>query len=270
MKILEMHTDQFWKGEVGIRGLVEEDDHTWRVNLQVKDGRIRDYSCTCPEGNSYKGVCAHGKALFAYYEDSVRNQKQPPSQTSQEVWTMIRQYTNRQVSGLMAGEEQGQVKLVPELVLSGRETIKVSWQVEREKAFKIRDLAAFCDNVRQERYGEYGKTMGFYHSPMCFEEKSRELLAFLLESADEKSASGELVLEPRMRDRFFALVRGRTLKVWSWGQGRLLQVKEEDPRLKILVKPSGRDGIEVFFEGFLEEQEGKGILAQGMYPGLEL
>ena len=269
MKILEMHTDQFWKGEVGIRGLVEEDDHTWRVNLQVKDGRIRDYSCTCPEGNSYKGVCAHGKALFAYYEDSVRNQKQPPSQTSQEVWTMIRQYTNRQVSGLMAGEEQGQVKLVPELVLSGRETIKVSWQVEREKAFKIRDLAAFCDNVRQGRYGEYGKTMGFYHSPMCFEEKSRELLAFLLESADEKSASGELVLEPRMRDRFFALVRGRTLKVWSWGQGRLLQVKEEDPRLKILVKPSGRDGIEVFFEGFLEEQEGKGILAQGMYPGEE-
>ena len=166
MKIIEMHTDRFWKGEAGIRGLVEDKGHTWRVNLQVKEGRIRDYSCTCPEGNSYKGVCAHGEALFAYYETCVKQQEQPPVQTSPEVWSMIRQYTNGQVAGLMAGEEQGQIGLVPEMILAGRDTLKISWQVEGEKCLKIRDLSAFCDNVRHERYGEYGKTMGFYHSPL--------------------------------------------------------------------------------------------------------
>ena len=251
MKILEMHTDRFWKGEAGVRGLVEDEGQTWRVNLQVKDGRIRDYSCTCPEGNSYKGVCAHGEALFAYYEEYEKQMGEPPVQTSQEVWSMIRRYTNRQVAGLMAGEEQGQVELVPELTLSGRDCLRVSWLVEREKALKVRDLGAFCDNVRGERYGEYGKTMGFYHSPSSFRQESRLLLSFLLETAGEQCRGGEMVLEPRSRDRFFKLVLGRTLKVWIWNQAREMEVREEDPRLKLSVKRCGADGIQVSFLGFL-------------------
>ena len=268
MKIIEMHTDRFWKGEAGIRGLVEDKGHTWRVNLQVKEGRIRDYSCTCPEGNSYKGVCAHGEALFAYYETCVKQQEQPPVQTSPEVWSMIRQYTNGQVAGLMAGEEQGQVGLVPEMILAGRDTLKISWQVEGEKCLKIRDLSAFCDNVRHERYGEYGKTMGFYHSPLCFREDSRELLRFLLEFVDEENHSGELVLKAPLRDRFFGLVQGRTLKLWAWNQGWNLSVVNQDPKLKILVRRCGRDGIEVLFQGFLAEEEEE-TAARAILPGEE-
>lgn len=268
MKIIEMHTDRFWKGEAGIRGLVEDKGHTWRVNLQVKEGRIRDYSCTCPEGNSYKGVCAHGEALFAYYETCVKQQEQPPVQTSPEVWSMIRQYTNGQVAGLMAGEEQGQVGLVPEMILAGRDTLKISWQVEGEKCLKIRDLSAFCDNVRHERYGEYGKTMGFYHSPLCFREDSRELLRFLLEFVDEENHSGELVLKAPLRDRFFGLVQGRTLKLWSWNQGWNLSVVNQDPKLKILVRRCGRDGVEVLFQGFLAEEEEE-TAARAILPGEE-
>ena len=168
MKIIEMHTDRFWKGEAGIRGLVEDKGHTWRVNLQVKEGRIRDYSCTCPEGNSYKGVCAHGEALFAYYETCVKQQEQPPVQTSPEVWSMIRQYTNGQVAGLMAGEEQGQVGLVPEMILAGRDTLKISWQVEGEKCLKIGICLHSATMSVMNVMESTGKPWGFITAPFAF------------------------------------------------------------------------------------------------------
>ena len=63
MEVIKMQTNNFWKGEVGVRGLVEDQAQTYNVSLYVKGGRVKDYSCSCAEGNSYKGMCAHGKAL---------------------------------------------------------------------------------------------------------------------------------------------------------------------------------------------------------------
>ena len=78
---------------------------------------MKDYSCSCAEGNSYKGMCAHGEALFAYYEDYAERSRVKASgpHTSQEVHTMIREYTNRQVSRIMAAEEAEKADLVPVL-----------------------------------------------------------------------------------------------------------------------------------------------------------
>ena len=116
MEVIKMQTNNFWKGEVGVRGLVEDQAQTYNVSLYVKGGRVKDYSCSCAEGNSYKGMCAHGKALFAYYEDYAKRAGQPPVHTSQEVHTMIREYTNRQVSRIMAAEEAEKADLAnPEI-----------------------------------------------------------------------------------------------------------------------------------------------------------
>ena len=68
MKIEKMETSSFWKGEAGVKGLVEDQAHTYKVQLYLKNDQVRDYSCTCAEGNSYRGICAHGEALFAYYK----------------------------------------------------------------------------------------------------------------------------------------------------------------------------------------------------------
>ena len=68
MKIVRMNTSSFWKGEAGVKGLVEDQGKTYNVTLYLGSGRVKDYSCSCKEGNSYKGMCAHGDALFAYYK----------------------------------------------------------------------------------------------------------------------------------------------------------------------------------------------------------
>ena len=53
MEVIKMQTNNFWKGEVGVRGLVEDQAQTYNVSLYVKGGRVKDYSCSCAEGNSY-------------------------------------------------------------------------------------------------------------------------------------------------------------------------------------------------------------------------
>ena len=69
MKIVKMDTNSFWKGEAGVVGLVEDQAHTFKTKLYLKNGQVKDYSCTCEKGNSYRGICAHGEALFAYYKE---------------------------------------------------------------------------------------------------------------------------------------------------------------------------------------------------------
>ena len=98
MKIVRMNTSSFWKGEAGVKGLVEDQGKTYNVTLYLGSGRVKDYSCSCKEGNSYKGMCAHGDALFAYYKQQKEEESKPPVHTSNQAHTMIREYTNREVA----------------------------------------------------------------------------------------------------------------------------------------------------------------------------
>lgn len=255
MEVIKMQTSNFWKGEVGVKGLVEDQAHTYNVSLYIKSGRVRDYSCSCAEGNSYKGMCAHGKALFAYYENYAKKAGQPPVHTSQEVHAMIREYTNRQVSRIMAAEEEEKAELVPVLLLSGRR-VKVEFKVGRERYYLVKDLCAFAQAVREGAYVEYGKSFGFHHCESAFTRESRGLVSLVMELAEMVRPEREAELGESYRDRFFELVMDRTLEVQLPGgtRTRLLAVKE-DPKLLLRVNRHGRDGIRVSFDGIAVGEE---------------
>ena len=116
-----MDTNSFWKGEAGVVGLVEDQAHTFKTKLYLKNGQVKDYSCTCEKGNSYRGICAHGEALFAYYKEYQAEMSKPLVHSSSQVHTMIREYTNQEVARILEEEEGSQVKLVPAVILNGRD-----------------------------------------------------------------------------------------------------------------------------------------------------
>ena len=261
MEVIKMQTNNFWKGEVGVRGLVEDQAQTYNVSLYVKGGRVKDYSCSCAEGNSYKGVCAHGKALFAYYEDYAKRAGQPPVHTSQEVHTMIREYTNRQVSRIMAAEEAEKADLVPVLLLSARR-VQLEFKVGRERYYLVKDLTAFAQAVRENSYVEYSKTFGFHHCAAAFTPESRGLLALVMELAELVKPQREAELAPVHRDRFFDLVMDRMIEVQlPSGTKTRLRVERRDPRLQLTARRYGRDGIKVSFDGVLDGEEPRRIAA---------
>ena len=69
MKIVRMQTKTFWKGELGIDGMVEDEGVSYTVRLEVKGKFINSYSCSCMKGNSYRQMCPHGQALYQYFEE---------------------------------------------------------------------------------------------------------------------------------------------------------------------------------------------------------
>ena len=268
MKIRELTVNTFWKGEVGVRGLVEDNGKEYRVQLYGKGSAVRDYSCSCPEGNSWRGMCPHAKVLWEAYQKKEKNQGGSGSGlvfTSQEVRTMIREYTNREVARIQLEGQEGAVRFLARLSISGGgKEIRAEFKVGREKQYVIRDLTAFAQAMNHGTYVEYGKNFAFYHSLDAFTPESRPLVEFVVElvnvyrdyyaqfrrtSFDSHPPLRELNLSRENRDRFFAIVAGQTLEVENGLKGkRSLQVCSQNPRFYVQVQRQGRYGLSVSFD----------------------
>ena len=268
MKIRELTVNTFWKGEVGVRGLVEDNGKEYRVQLYGKGSAVRDYSCSCPEGNSWRGMCPHAKALWEAYQKKEKNQGGSGSGlvfTSQEDRAMIREYTNREVARIQLEGQEGAVRFLARLSISGGgKEIRAEFKVGREKQYVIRDLTAFAQAMNHGTYVEYGKNFAFYHSLDAFTPESRPLVEFVVElvnvyrdyyaqfrrtSFDSHPPLRELNLSRENRDRFFAIVAGQTLEVENGLKGkRNLQVCSQNPRFYVQVQRQGRDGLSVSFD----------------------
>ena len=240
MKIEKMETSSFWKGEAGVKGLVEDQAHTYKVQLYLKNDQVRDYSCTCAEGNSYRGICAHGEALFAYYKKYKKEALKPPIRTSFQAHAMIREYTNRAVADILEEEEGSQVRIKPVLFLEGRD-IQAEFKIGRERMYALRDLPAFCTALEGGAYVSYGKELAFHHQRTVFEPVSRLLVDLILELMEHQKALRRVTLGRLDRDRFFEILLKNTsgekgLEVrLPQGSGGIFSLECSEPELAVLV-----------------------------------
>ena len=272
MKVSHLTTNTFWKGESGVRALVEDQGKEYRASLHIKGSQVFDYSCSCAQGNSYRGMCPHCMALLeAYKEQESENQGRPVA-TSQQARAMIREYTNREVSRIMGEGEEEQVKLDLSLLVSRRE-VKLEFKLGRDRLYMVKDLASFANAVENGTYVEYGKNLAFHHSPSAFVKESRPLLEFVLEIVDsycehyeqfQKSSFSTkpvlrfLNLSRANRDRFFRIMMGKTLEIEDYkGQKRQLAVVDRNPDLTVVVKRQGREGVLVSIDRDLLAFEGE-------------
>ena len=256
MKIVKMDTNSFWKGEAGVVGLVEDQAHTFKTKLYLKNGQVKDYSCTCEKGNSYRGICAHGEALFAYYKEYQAEMSKPLVHSSSQVHTMIREYTNQEVARILEEEEGSQVKLVPAVILNGRD-VRLEFKVGREKMYAVRDLAAFSDAVAVGAYVEYGKELAFHHQGSSFCPECRGLLSLVMALTEGQKSQRDISLSRMNRERFFEVLQQEELEVQLPGGIRSqLKVQKKDPKLVIRIRRYGRDGVEAVLEGVRTDEEG--------------
>ena len=260
MKITGMQIRAFWKGEVGVSGLAEENGSRFRAELEIKDGQILRSRCSCPEGRSYKGLCPHEKALYQQYLRQQEENSRPPVSTSPAVRAMIREYTAKELAEARAGSPEGPVRFRPRLIL-GREEIRAEFQVGRDRNYVVKDLAAFCRTVEQGASASYGRGEAFSHDPAAFDPASRELVYLVLdmvqtyESYFRQFRRGSLESVPALRqlrmsgsrlDRLLAGMAGESLEAEDIrGIRRTLLVKQEDPELMVQAVREGEDGIRV-------------------------
>lgn len=260
MEIQEMTTSTFWKGEVGVKGIVLDADHQYRVSLYIKGSQIHDYSCSCVHGNSYKGMCAHAKCLWNAWKEQQEAGSGRQVSTSQQVRTMIREYTNREVARIIQESEEAGVRLVPCLILQDGGT-KLEFKLGRDRLYILKDLTAFVQAVETGASVSYGKLLSFHHSPASFVPEDRPLVSLVIELVNiyrehyeqfRKSAYVTvqglrlLNISRANRDRFFQLMEGRQLEVEDGrGERFLVTVGTESLPLKVTIRRAGRDGIAV-------------------------
>lgn len=274
MEISEITSNTFWKGEVGVKGLVEDQGQVYKSSLYVKDNQVFDYSCSCREGNSYRGMCRHCTALFEKWKKEAEEKNGKTVYTSQEVRTMIREYTNREVARIIAEGEEEKVRLVPKLQF-GRNGLSVEFRIGREKTYLIKDLIAFVSALENGSLEEYGKNFSFHHNPQVFTEESRPLAELVMELVNTYrdyyarfQKSPQLSLStPVMRelqigkteiDRFFSIVMGQTLEaVDRSGIGKKITIEEKNPYYTVKVTKAGKNGIRVAIDKTLSCLEGE-------------
>lgn len=275
MAVKNISVDTFWKGEIRVSGQVESQGTVYQTKLYIKDRQIIDYACSCSRGNSFRGVCSHGKELYRAYEDSGSFEAAQPVFTSSSVRLMIREYTNRQVAEIVAEEEKGEVEFIPRLLL-GRREVLLEAGLRRGREYILKDLTAFASAVREGRYVEYGRGLAFNHDLQAFTEESREIAGFTAELAYaylehyRQMRRGGMPAEPSLRslrlgrgdlDRFFALTADRKIQCEdARGQLRELTVVKEDPDFSVSVKRAGKNGISVTVPAGLTAFEGEKVL----------
>ncbi len=275
MRVSKMEIKTFWKGEVGVEGLVQDGGREYRVRLEIKGSNINSCSCSCDQGTSYKGLCPHEKAMFDFYRRKAEGEPERQVSTSLQVRNMIREYTNREVAAIAEKEEEEPVELVPRL-LFGRQEIRVEFRVGRKRLYLVKDLVAFSEAVAKGSLVEYGRELAFYHSREAFSEGSRQMLDMVLELSEsfrehfiefKKSlyaavpALRQLNLSRIRRDRFFRLLTGQEIETENHlGEKQKLLVVRENPELEIHVRKAGAKGIRVFLDKEITSFNGESLL----------
>lgn len=259
MKIIKMSVDTFWKGEVWVQGQIEDETKVYQTRIFIKGSQIYDYSCSCAEGNSFRGSCVHAKALQEAFARQQKAEHTPPVSTSPEIRMMIREYTNREVARILGEEEREPVYLHPYLQIRRGEVL-LEARIGREKRYIVKNLLEFAQAVHSGKRVEYGKGMAFEHVPSAFAPESRPFLDLLLEEADAYIRHYEemrghaglplpvmraLTLGSAARDRLFDLLEGKEVQTEDEkGAERVCRVERKDPRFPVEVEARG-DGIAV-------------------------
>lgn len=259
MKIIKMSVDTFWKGEVRVQGQIEDETKIYQTRIFIKGSQIYDYSCSCAEGNSFRGPCVHAKALQEAFARQQKAEHTLPVSTSPEIRMMIREYTNREVARILGEEEREPVYLHPYLQIRRGEVL-LEARIGREKRYIVKNLLEFAQAVHSGKRVEYGKGMAFEHVPSAFAPESRPFLDLLLEEADAYIRHYEemrghaglplpvmraLTLGSAARDRLFDLLEGKEVQTEDEkGAERVCRVEHKDPRFPVEVEARG-DGIAV-------------------------
>ena len=259
-KVRFLSDESFWKGEEKLKVSVEDGKRSYQASLLIKGGCIYQAACQCPVHREYKGLCCHEVAAAFYAMEKREGENAPHVSTPVEVRRMLQNYTSRGMTELMVSKMEEKVRLEPVFRVVGG-TVRMSLMIGTSRMYQVKDLAAFAEALEVEAYVEYGKQLGFYHSPEAFEEESRRLAEEVSRVAGEylylygkmnplRASSHpvlrELELSPAACDSMMKLLTGQTVEFeLPGGQQTMLQIRKENPRLFGVIRAFGKDGFRI-------------------------
>ena len=198
-------------GVVRLSGLIRSSSgapYRAAATLDLGEGDVVGYACTCPANASYDGMCKHAAALALAYLDGgpapagdrraagraaasprrVPELPEPPSspQLSQLFAAITAQRVDSAAARRASRSAREDVEEPAELLVSlqpaethayGAETWTLKLRVRRGKAsYVVKNVGELVHAWETRSELSYGKNLSFVHSPGAFDERARAIL----------------------------------------------------------------------------------------------
>ncbi len=230
--------------------------------------------CGCPQCNRHyyygyyrREYCAYLYAFFDLVEKRVKRENLGDA-TDKLAMVLMQTLMSQRVNGFLPGDgkEVESLTLLPKLIKRQGE-LAVSFRVGKGKMFVIKDLAEFCENVRQAKTAVYGSSTSINHNSNHFKEEAKKWLDFIGKAMKEEldferrleeagaykrtgSRKGEIVLSGWRLDEIYRFMGETALeyedKDAMTKQKRQLTARPQNPKIAVAIRKNGLSSRNTF------------------------
>lgn len=156
-----------------------------------EQGGLYDYNCDCEVFQATDGPCKHLVATALSSESKLPEQPSAPSavlkpHSDVSGLSLISEYTKRRHIGKSSYNDE-KVNLVPILRMDSRDRLSVHFTIGSARQYLLKDISDFVSAVQSGAYRRYGVELAFNHDIEAFNEPSKKLVWFLVNSYKEKT-----------------------------------------------------------------------------------
>ncbi|MBE5940851.1 MAG: ATP-dependent helicase [Lachnospiraceae bacterium] len=265
-KVVDIQVNSFWKTEIAVNGVID-DGMKIRSRISIANDRIVSYGCTCKEFLNKEKACCHVVALAAKYEGYNGSISAGVVYTSGSARRIVDSYmdkTNRYSRNSLE-ESMSNITICQDITVKktgDKSVLKASFYLKSGiNKYLIKDLYDFTDRINNNIYHEYGKRLGFVHGINAFNEKSREMVEFIVSrknfeklnesvngSYSVKNNTRELTLFGHDIDDFFSILEKNELPVFVDNYKTMYVTRDRLP-ISVSVREKGSNGYTVKLQG---------------------
>lgn len=238
-------------------------NNIYKVKAEIGyDQNLKDYHCQCIAHETYKGCCKHVVALLLKYYYDIGHKPslitQVQTKTDDEVRSMIKEYTTRNINLALQETSYQKVRLIPHLVISRGQNIMLRFLIGHVRPYVLKSIQDFVLYMNEKRIVSYGKNLTVYHDLLNFTEDSRDVVKFLLDTYNDITFYDNrasyyryihdpryLILSPRSLDQFFNIYVNKTITIEEDFYEKEILLTDEKPNIVLSIKPYNEDSFKV-------------------------
>ncbi len=195
-------------GEIGGQVTVvgKSGKNEFRIGIGFSRNAVLGIDCGCPKcrksmyysWNPSKADCAFTTAALLLLEEYLASHNIGDA-TDRYGSVLLAMYRSRRENLLLsdaASVKEGSLVLTPRLIKKD-DRLTVSFKVGEKKLFVVKNLTAFCENVKNSATDTYGSSTQINHNPDHFTERGRGWIRFISRIVREEEEFLERLAESR-------------------------------------------------------------------------
>ncbi len=258
------------KKNFSVHAVVNGGNGNYDTYISAKNGELDDVRCTCADYESTYGTCKHILATAMSFNetqmyDKLFNEEKKTnksnSKPNDEKYRIYRQMINsfyeeeqkKEKSKITIGDK---IKIEPKIIYNQTsKEAKVEFKIGNKQMYKIKNLVEFYDRMQSGDDYKYGLKLEFIHVREAFEDKSLQLLDFLLKYSEiikyaNESASRYylnmlnneyIVLSNTGLDDLFETLNGQSVEFESEYSTERLEFVDKEPEIQFELEDKNDD-----------------------------